>query len=259
MKALVFDCDGVLAETERDGHRVAFNQMFDEQGLGLSWSTEDYAERLTVAGGRERLMRLCTDDFVRSHGLPTDPAELEGVVRGWHRRKTEIFVGMVRDGLLEPRPGVRRLAEDAHDAGWVLGVASTSAQESVCAIADRALGDLMPHHIVVVAGDMVAHKKPAPDVYVRALADLGSRPEDSAAIEDSAIGVASARAAGMSVVATQSHYTREEDLGGARIVVDSLGEPGGPQLRVVLNTTRVPVGDYVGVAHLEACVGAGVS
>jgi HAD superfamily hydrolase (TIGR01509 family) len=259
VRALVFDCDGVLAETERDGHRVAFNQMFADEGLGVSWSVEEYGEKLVIAGGRERLMRLCTDDFVRAHGLPTDRQELEQVVRGWHRRKTEIFVRMVHDGLVAPRPGVRRLAEAAHEAGWGLAVASTSAEESVRAIAMRALGAVISTGVVVVAGDMVRQKKPAPDVYARALADLGTSPAESVAIEDAAIGVASARTAGMPVVATESHYTRDEELGGARIVVDSLGEPGCPPLAVRQNTTAVPIDDHIGLEHLESCIETWVS
>jgi HAD superfamily hydrolase (TIGR01509 family) len=259
VKALVFDCDGVLAETERDGHRVAFNAMFAEEGLGVSWSPEEYAEKLQVAGGRERLLRTCTDDFVRTHGLPTDPDELQRVVAGWHRRKTEIFVQMVHDGAVAPRPGVRRLAEEASEAGWRIGVASTSAVDSVRAIAFRALGETLFQDTVVVAGDMVERKKPAPDAYLHALSLLGSEPETSVAVEDSALGVASARAAGMPVVATQSHYTRDEDLSVARIVVGALGEPGGEPLAVVANTTSVPIDDHIGLEHLEACVVAWVS
>lgn len=258
MRALVFDCDGVLAETERDGHRVAFNRMFDEQGLGLTWSVEEYAGKLAVAGGRERLMALCTDRFVRAHGLPTDRAELEDVVRGWHRRKTQLFVSMVADGLLEPRPGVRRLAEEAHEAGWLLGVASTSAEESVRAIATRALGPDLMSGAVLVAGDMVRRKKPAPDVYLHVLSDLGTDSGESVAIEDSAIGISSAIASGMPVVATQSHYTRGEDLDAARIVVDSLGEPGGAPLAVHRNNTAVAIGDRIRLDHLEACLGVRV-
>ncbi|MCX4510746.1 HAD hydrolase-like protein [Streptomyces sp. NBC_01619] len=130
MPALIFDCDGVLADTERDGHLPAFNAAFEEFGLPVRWSDEEYAEKVKVGGGKERMRTLLTPDFVAA-GLPTDPAALEEQVAAWHRRKTEIYTGIIRGGDIPPRPGVRRLAAEAYEAGWTLAVASTSAEVSV--------------------------------------------------------------------------------------------------------------------------------
>jgi HAD superfamily hydrolase (TIGR01509 family) len=259
MRALVFDCDGVLAETERDGHRVAFNQMFVAMGIDVQWDAEEYADKLRVAGGRERLLTLCTEDFVREHGLPTVRDELEREVARWHRLKTQLFVSLVNKGRLPAREGVRRLAESAHAEGWHLGVASTSAEESVRAIAQQALGDALMEDVVVIAGDAVAHKKPAPDVYLAALQRLEADAHACVAVEDSHIGVSAACAAGMAVVATQSHYTENEDLTAAGIIVSSLGEPGGPPVRVAKNSTNLQIEDCVAMSHIGQLAEAGVS
>ena len=137
---IIFDCDGVLAETERDGHRAAFNRMFAAEGLDFEWTEDDYALLLSVAGGKVRLRRLCTDAFVERHGLPTEQAALDELVALWHRRKTQIFLDLVAEGRMPSRAGVRRLASEARAAGWRLAVASTSAVVSVEAIAEQVLG-----------------------------------------------------------------------------------------------------------------------
>ena len=127
MPALIFDCDGVLADTERFGHLPAFNQMFAELGVPVQWSESDYAELVKIGGGKERMRSILTPDFVAEAGLPTDPDGQTELVAAWHRRKTDIYTSMVDAGELPARPGVRRITEEAHDAGWQLAVASTSA------------------------------------------------------------------------------------------------------------------------------------
>ncbi|MFN8191197.1 MAG: HAD-IA family hydrolase [Nocardioidaceae bacterium] len=256
MKALIFDCDGVLAETERDGHRVAFNRMFAEEHLDVEWTEEGYASALQVAGGKERLRQLCTPAFIEKHGLPGELAALDELVASWHRRKTEIFLELVAEGRMPSRAGVRRLAEEAHASGWRLAVASTSALESVEAIARQALGEDLVATCRIAAGDMVTDKKPAPAIYLHAASMLGVSPEDTVAVEDSRIGVNAAVAAGMRVVATVSHYTADEDLSAADVVVDGLGEPDGSPVTVYQNHIAAEINTHVSLDHVALMVGS---
>ena len=131
MSALVFDCDGVLADTERHGHLPAFNQTFREFNLPVEWSVEEYGRRLKIGGGKERMASLLTPEFVAATGLPTDPDGQAAEIAKWHKRKTAIYTEMVAGGRLPPRPGIRRIIAAAQDAGWKLGVASTSAEAAV--------------------------------------------------------------------------------------------------------------------------------
>jgi HAD superfamily hydrolase (TIGR01509 family) len=251
-KALIFDCDGVLAETERDGHRVAFNAMFEEFGLPVRWDPAGYARKVQIAGGKERLRSLLTPEFVARAGLPAaGPAQDELVAR-WHKRKTEIYRDLVAGGAIAPRTGVRRLAQAAHDAGWRLAVASTSAEPSVRAVLDRAVGPALATRFAVFAGDIVRHKKPAPDIYRHALDALNVQPGQAAVIEDSGNGVSSARAAGIACLVTLSEYSAGDDFSEAAIVVSELGDPGLPPVEVLANHTPRSILNYVTLAHLEA-------
>jgi HAD superfamily hydrolase (TIGR01509 family) len=252
--ALIFDCDGVLADTERFGHLPAFNQMFAEFGLPVQWSEEEYGRKLKIGGGKERMMSLLTPEFVAAAGLPTDADELKAVVGTWHRRKTEIYTEMVAAGKLPARPGVRRVASEAAHGGWVLAVASTSAEPSVRAVLEHVVGKDAAAGFLVLAGDVVAHKKPAPDIYLLALERLGIRPSDAVVVEDSANGLDAAHAAGIACVVTVNDYTRNEDFGTAAMVVSSLGEPDGERTQVLADASGVPVGDCVTLATLEALV-----
>ena len=181
MTALIFDCDGVLADTERDGHLPAFNQMFEEFGLPVQWSEEEYGEKLKISGGKERMASLLTEDFVREAGLPTDPEGQRETVADWHRRKTQIYTEMVAAGRLPGRPGVARIVAAALDAGWALAVASTSSEASVRAVLEHVVGaDQAARFALVLAGDVVPKKKPAPDIYQLAVARLGVEPRRGA-------------------------------------------------------------------------------
>ena len=121
MTALIFDCDGVLADTERDGHRPAFNQTFREFGLPVEWSEEVYGAKLQIAGGKERMASELTPEFVRANGLPEDAEGQAAELAKWHKRKTQIYTDMVAAGRLPTRPGIRRIITAAQDAGWTLG------------------------------------------------------------------------------------------------------------------------------------------
>jgi HAD superfamily hydrolase (TIGR01509 family) len=223
--ALVFDCDGVLADTERFGHLPAFNQTFEEFGLPVHWSDSDYAEKVKVGGGKERMKTLLTPEFVAKAGLPSDPEALAEQVARWHRRKTEIYTGIISSGTIPARPGVRRIAAEADAAGWTLAVASTSAEPSVRSVLELAAGRELATHFSVFAGDIVPHKKPAPDIYNTAVARLGIEPAGIVVIEDSRNGMLAALGAGLGCVVTTSAYTGQEDFTGALLVVSSLGDP----------------------------------
>ncbi|OIH95617.1 HAD-IA family hydrolase [Curtobacterium sp. MCBA15_001] len=223
-RALVFDCDGVLADTERDGHLPAFNETFEHFDLPVRWSEDDYASVLRIGGGKERLASLLTPDFVRRAGLPADQEAQRAAVADWHAEKTRRYTARVRAGDMPGRPGIARIVHEAHDAGWLLAVASTSAEPSVRAVLEHAVGDDAAAWFAVFAGDVVPHKKPAPDIYELAVRELGVSADDVVVVEDSANGLRAAVAAGLTTVVTISSYTADEDFTGAALVVDSLGD-----------------------------------
>jgi HAD superfamily hydrolase (TIGR01509 family) len=225
MPALIYDCDGVLADTERYGHLPAFNQMFEEFGIPVRWTEDEYAELLKIGGGKERMATVLTPAFVEGNGLPADPDGQSDLIARWHRRKTDIYTSMVEDGALPPRAGVRRLSQEALDDGWQLAVASTSAERSVRSVLAHAVGADLAGRFEVFAGDVVAHKKPAPDIYRLAVGQLQASEGDAIAVEDSHNGLVAAVGAGLGCVVTPSSYTRDEDFEGAALVVSTLGDP----------------------------------
>lgn len=230
--ALIFDCDGVLADTERDGHLPAFNRTFEEFGLPVRWTEQEYGRKVLVGGGKERMATLLTPEFVAEAGLPTEPGALAEQVARWHRRKTEIYVSIIESGSVPARPGIARIVAEAADAGWSLAVASTSAEPSVRSVLTHAVGPELAARFAVFAGDVVAHKKPAPDIYLLALSGLDTPAELSIVVEDSRNGMRAALDADLTCVVTTSSYTRDEDFTGAALVVSSLGDPGDtPEIR----------------------------
>jgi HAD superfamily hydrolase (TIGR01509 family) len=251
MAALIFDCDGVLADTERYGHLPAFNQTFAEFGLPVRWDEDEYGRRLRIGGGKERMASLLADEFVATAGLPSDPDAQRDVLAGWHRRKTEIYTQMVADGKLPARPGVRRLVEEALAAGWSLAVASTSAEASVRAVLDHSVGTEAAAQFLVLAGDIVAHKKPAPDIYLLAKQMLDATGTTAMVIEDSGNGLSAARAAGLPCLITVNGYTVDEDFAGAALVVTNLGDPDGEAAGVIANPAGVTVGHEVTIDLLD--------
>jgi HAD superfamily hydrolase (TIGR01509 family) len=258
MPALIFDCDGVLADTERYGHLPAFNQTFQEFGLPVRWSDAEYGEKVLIGGGKERMRSLLTPEFVAEAGLPTDPAALDEQVARWHRRKTEIYVSIIASGAIEPRPGIRRIIEDAAAAGWSLAVASTSAEQSVRSVLERAAGPDLSPRFSVFAGDVVAHKKPAPDIYQLAVSGVGVAPAETIVIEDSNNGLRAAVAAGLTCVVTVSSYTRHEDFTGAALVVSSLGDPGA-DIEVLADPFGLAPRPFVLLGDLDALLTSATS
>ncbi len=255
MTALIFDCDGVLADTERYGHLPAFNQTFEEFGLPFRWSEDEYGRKLEIAGGKERMASMLTVDVVREAGLPTDADGQKAAIAEWHKRKTALYTEMVAAGRLPGRPGVARIVGEALNAGWVLGVASTSSEESVRAVLEHVVGpERAARFSLVLAGDVVEKKKPAPDIYELAVARLEADPSDTLVIEDSRNGLLAAVGAGLPCVVTVNGYTEHEDFSEAVMVVTSLGDPGGETTTILENRGRAKPGDHIVLADLEACL-----
>jgi dihydroxyacetone kinase phosphoprotein-dependent L subunit len=240
--ALIFDCDGVLADTERYGHLVAFNETFAEFGLPVRWSVAQYREKVRIGGGKERMASLLTPAFVAAAGLPSDPAGQQAAIASWHRRKTEIYQELVASGAVPPRSGVARITGEALAAGWRVAVASTSAEPSVVATLERAVGAEQARHVKVFAGDIVPRKKPAPDIYRLARDWLGLPADRVVVIEDSRNGLLAADGAGLACVITVNDFTRDEDFTEAALVVSALGDPGGERAVVLAGPARITTG-----------------
>jgi HAD superfamily hydrolase (TIGR01509 family) len=253
--ALIFDCDGVLADTERDGHLPAFNETFEAFGLPVRWTEASYGEALRIGGGKERMASLLTPELVAAAGLPSYPEGQAAEIARWHKDKTARYVGMARAGQLPARPGIVRIVAEARAAGWQLAVCSTSAEPSVRAILEHAVGADVAAGFVVLAGDVVPAKKPAPDIYLLALERLGIGADDAVVIEDSRNGLLAARAAGLATVVTVSSYTRDEDFSEAALVVSSLGDPDGEPTEVMADPRGIGPGNWVTLADIDACRG----
>lgn len=225
-RALILDCDGVLADTELDGHLVAFNKVFEDAGAGFRWGQDEYGQLLKIGGGKERLKHYLSQH--PDHGLG-EGEELDAKIAQFHKAKSAAYVEIVEAGKLPGRPGVRRLILEALDAGWKVAIASTSAVSSVEAVLRSVIGPENRERISgVYAGDMVPAKKPAPDIYLMALAELGVSADDAVVIEDSEAGAKAAENAGLTHVVTVSHYTTEDPFPAAATVVSYLGEQDNP-------------------------------
>lgn len=219
MKAIIFDVDGTLAETERDGHRVAFNLAFAEAGLEWDWDAALYGELLAVTGGKERI-RYYVERYRPDVAQRPD---FDALVKTLHETKTRHYVRLVADGALPLRPGVAALIDTARSTGLTLAIATTTTPENVTALLRATLGaEAESWFAVIGAGDIVPKKKPAPDIYLWVLERLGLPAADCLAIEDSANGLKSALAAGLSTLVTPGIYTAGEDFTGASAVLPSL-------------------------------------
>jgi HAD superfamily hydrolase (TIGR01509 family) len=256
--ALVFDCDGVLADTERYGHLPAFNAAFEELGLPVRWTEDEYAEKLKIGGGKERMASLFSDDeFVREAGIPPDEDSRSSLLATWHKTKTAWFKKLVAEGRIPGRPGIARVIAAALDAGWTVAVASTSAEESVRAVLEHVVGAEVAERVPVFAGDVVPAKKPDPAIYDVTVESLGLDRADTLVVEDSRNGLLAATGAGLACLVTVNGYTRDEDFGEAVLVVSELGDPGGPPVEVLANRSTARPGEYLTLDDLRACL-AGV-
>jgi HAD superfamily hydrolase (TIGR01509 family) len=222
MDALIFDCDGVLADTERDGHRVAFNRAFSEAGLSNVWNVELYGRLLRISGGKERMRA-----YFGEVGWPVSAAgERDALVAKLHALKTELFMEIIDSGELPVRTGINRIVDEAHAAGIRLVVCSTSNEHAVRSVVHRLLGPQREARFAgIFAGDIVHKKKPDPEIYQLAATKLGVDPARCLVVEDSRNGLLAAIRAGMNCVITMSTYTVAEEFTEAAAVYPELGDP----------------------------------
>ena len=224
LRALLWDVDGTLAETERDGHRVAFNLAFRKAGLDWAWDEVRYGELLRITGGRERLLA----DMAARPDIPPDPQAPEVLAARLHELKNRFYVDYVRSGAVPLRPGVLELMEECLQAGVTMGIATTTSRSNVQALLAAALGQRWDSWFaVVVCGENTRRKKPDPEVYRLALQALRLPAHETLAIEDSPVGVSAARGAGVPVVVTRSIYFADDAVPGALAVGPGLGQRNG--------------------------------
>jgi HAD superfamily hydrolase (TIGR01509 family) len=229
MKALIFDCDGVLVDTEKDGHRVAFNATFSEFGLDDEWDVPYYGELLQVAGGKERMRH-----HFETHGWPEAAgSDHDAFIAALHQRKTAIFTDLIAKGSLPLRPGVQRIVDEAIAANIRLGVCTTSNPKAIDGVLDLLGSERKAKFEFVLAGDVVSRKKPDPEIYNLAREKLGLPARDCVVIEDSRNGLLAALGADFPVLVTTSTYTVDEDFSGAIGVVSELGDE--PHINITLD------------------------
>lgn len=225
VKAIIFDCDGVLVDTERDAHRVGFNRAFASFGIAAEWDVALYGRLLLVAGGKER-MRAYFDEFGWPEDTVAEHGGRDGLIAALHKEKTAITSGIVAE--LPVRPGVLRVIDEAMAAGVTLGVCTTSNPKFIDAVLDLFGPERKAAFAFVHAGDVVAKKKPDPEIYRLATRSHGFDPAQCVVIEDSRNGLLAAHGAGYPVLITTSTYTMDEDFTEAARVASELGDPPGP-------------------------------
>ena len=225
LKAIIFDVDGTLAETE-EIHRKAFNRAFAEAGLDWHWSRERYRELLAISGGKERIRRYIEEEQYHDFLQRKD---LQEWIAGLHKAKTAIYTDMITAGEVELRPGVERLVREARQAGLKLAIATTTSTANIIALFEATLGrEALDWFDAIGAAEQAPDKKPNPSVYLWVLEQLGLPGRDCVAIEDTRNGVLAATGAGIPVLVTQSFYSEGEDFSGALAVLSDLGEPDHP-------------------------------
>ena len=243
IKAIIFDQDGVIIDTERDGHRVAFNETFKEFSFDVEWGVEKYHQLLQIAGGKERMKHhLQTEGF----GVEVKPEDVDDLIKKLHKRKTEIFIQLIESGKLPLRPGVKRFMSEAMEKSLILGICTTSNEKAAHTVAYQILKDI--NFDFVLAGDVVSKKKSDPEIYLLALKETSLEPQQCIVIEDSRNGVLAANAAGMHIVATTNGYTEKEDLSDADIIVTCLGDPDGEKGTLKKAYREL---DFDGVLHVD--------
>jgi beta-phosphoglucomutase-like phosphatase (HAD superfamily) len=225
LRALLFDVDGTLADTERDGHRVAFNRAFQDAGLDWSWSVEDYGWLLQVTGGKERIRFF----IEQRHPSIPEGIDVDQMIIDLHKSKTDHYTRLLGEGKIPLRPGVEQLLREALDSGLRISIATTTTPENVTALLENTIGtESIQWFDVIGAGDIVPHKKPAGDIYTYVMQEMGLFPDECLALEDSENGVLAAADAGIrAMIITTNGYTEDHDFNGATTVINRLCDADG--------------------------------
>lgn len=224
LKAFIFDVDGTLADTE-EAHRQAFNLAFKQAGLPWHWDYHLYKQLLSVTGGKERIQYF-TKDFLPDYQPPENFTQ---IVTDLHAAKTRFYVDLMQSGKVPLRCGVQNLFAAARQAGILLAIATTTTPANITALLESTLGKgAEKQFATIAAGDMVKAKKPAPDVYLLALQQLGLRADECLAFEDSRNGLLSAKGAGLKTLITTNPFTDDHDFSQADLVLDQLGDAQHP-------------------------------
>ncbi|MFQ5660970.1 MAG: HAD-IA family hydrolase [Gammaproteobacteria bacterium] len=239
LKAIIFDMDGTLADTE-EIHRQAFNQTFSEFGFDWQWSKEEYKFLLSISGGKERIR-----SYLKEKQAAVDEHEaLWRLAETMHQRKSGIYREKLAGDHIRLRRGVGRLISEAKNENIALAIATSSSRENLETLLHTTLGDqAISWFDAIVTCDIVEDKKPSPAAYQLALAELGEKPQDCIAIEDTRNGNLAALAAGLKTVITTHYFTVDDDFAGASLVLDHLGEPGQP--------FSVRAGDAPGAGYVD--------
>ncbi len=220
IKAVFFDQDGVIIDTERDGHRVSFNMTFKEFGFTDEWSVAYYHELL----------------------------QIDNLVKEMHKRKTALFVELIETGKLPLRPGIHRIMKEAMEAGLKIAICTTSNEQAAKAITEKVLSDIK--FDLVLAGDVVGKKKPDPEIYNLALTNLGLKPDEAFVVEDSKNGVTASKAAGIKTIVTTNGYTEKEDVNAGDVIVSCLGDPDGEKAQL----RKGDIKGFDGVIHVRQLI-----
>jgi HAD superfamily hydrolase (TIGR01509 family) len=253
-EALIFDVDGTLADTE-EVHRQAFNLAFGACRLDWIWDAPLYGDLLRVTGGKERIAGY----IERLHLSATERGCLQQLIPEIHRAKNRLYRELIEVGQVKARSGVRRLVMEARNTGIRVAIASTTSPENIEPLIAAGLGrEAMNWFDTIATGDVVANKKPAPDIYNMALQRLGIDPARAIAVEDSAIGVASAKSAGLFTVATPNIWTRTQDFTAADLLLGSLGDPDEPLAPADAARLGAPYLSLERLASLHAAARTGV-
>ena len=242
IKAILWDVDGTLAETERDGHLKAFNQAFEALALPWRWSELRYGELLAVAGGRERLLH----DMQSQRPAPAHPRERQALAERVHRLKNELYARIVAGGELPLREGVRELLDDCQRACIRMGIVTTTSRSNVEVLLKTHLGkDWESKFAAVVSAREAPKKKPHSQAYLIALDALKLRPHEAVALEDAEAGIAAAKAAGVPVIVTRSHFFAQLEPEGALAVGPSLGQTPGWHPMADARATRIDLDQII--------------